>query len=309
MGIRLKSHMTMRLSSGAILKAIPNGSGNYAVLAVSYASNVNIVGGTIQGERAAHTGSDGEWGMGLSISNSHHVMVEGVTAKDCWGDGFYITDDCSDVTLCNVVADHNRRQGLSITSVDGMVVRNSTFKNTTGTQPEAGIDIEPNSGQTVANLLITGSICTNNSGGGLQSGPPVAYAGRAFLVNVVIDGNTFSDNGVNSVDGSIRDGVMVANCDGVQIMNNTIANNTGRGILLRDKATHTLISGNTVTGTISISGQSTWSGGGIYLGACAYSTITGNTVTGNAGYGIWQPVPDESISIKANIVSGNGRKP
>jgi parallel beta-helix repeat protein len=188
-------------------------------------------------------------------------------------------------------------------------VRNSIFKNTTGTLPEAGIDIEPNRGETAANILISGCTFTNNSGGGFQGGPAVANRGQAFMMNTIIDGNTFSGNGRNSADGSIRDAILVSNCDGTKITNNTISGNTGRGILLRDEATRTLVSGNTVTGTISIPGKSKWSGGGIYLSGSAHAVITGNTVTGNASFGIWQPVSDESVSITANTVSGNGRKP
>jgi len=308
LGIRLKSNMTFRLSSGAVLKAIPNASGNYSILVAQSATNLNIIGGTLLGDRAAHTGTSGEWGMGLSIQISQHVVVEGVTAKECWGDGFYVTYLCSDITFCNVVADHNRRQGLSITGVDGMVVRNSIFKNTTGTPPEAGIDIEPNQGETATNILITGCTFTNNSGGGFQGGPSVSNRGQAFMLNTVVDGNTFSGNGLNSLNG-IRDGVMVTNCDGTKITNNIITNNTGRGIFLRDQATHTLISGNTVTGTLAIAGQSYWSGGGIYLSSCANSIATNNTVTGNAGFGIIQTSPDATVTVSGNTVSSNGMTP
>jgi len=101
------------------------------------------------GDRSTHTGVGGEWGMGMQICGSNNVVVVGLTAKECWGDGFYITNVNTNLTFCNVVADHNRRQGMSITSVNGMVVRNSTFTNSIGTSPEFGIDVEPNPGETV----------------------------------------------------------------------------------------------------------------------------------------------------------------
>jgi hypothetical protein len=65
-----------------------------------------------------------------------------VTAKDMWGDGFYVSD-ASNVTFCGVTADRNRRQGLSVIKADGLVVLNSVFQNTRGTRPGAGIDFEP----------------------------------------------------------------------------------------------------------------------------------------------------------------------
>jgi parallel beta-helix repeat protein len=295
------------LAKGAVLQAIPNAATSYGILKAT-GNGISITGGTLLGERGKHLGTKGEWGHGLILDGASHVTVTGVTAKECWGDGFYVTG-CSNVALASLVADHNRRQGLSITGVSGMTVKQCTFKNTTGTQPEAGIDIEPNKGQTVADLLITGCTLTHNAGGGLQAGPPVAFAGLAFLVNVVIDGNTISGNGIGSVNGSIRDGVLISNCDGVKLLNNKIQGNTGRGILLRDKATHTLISGNTITGTIQIPGQPFWSGGGLYLGSCAGTKVSGNTVTGNGGFGIQNNSKDASITVSGNTVSGNKLTP
>lgn len=308
-GLALKSNMTLKLSSGAILKAIPNAATTYAIVMVQNVTGVNIVGGTIQGDRATHTGTTGEWGMGISLIGAHQTTVEGVTAKDCWGDGFYVSGESTDITMCNVIADHNRRLGLGITSVDGMVVRNSSFINTAGTAPEAGIDLEPNVGETVANLLITGCTLSNNAGNGFEGGVPIANTGLAFMHDVVFDRNTLNANGVNPEDGSIRNGILLSNSDGTKITNNLITNTTGRGMLLRDKATHTLISGNTISGTIMIPGNSFWTGGGIYLGVCGYSSVTGNIVRNNAGFGIQQAVADSTVVISGNTVTGNGLTP
>ena len=311
-GIALKSNMTLQLSAGATLRALPSASASYAIVAIPGASHVTIIGGTLEGERSAHTGTGGEWGMGLSILASDHVVVEGVTARECWGDGFYISGGsgaCHDVTLCRVSADHNRRQGLSITNVDGLVVRHSTFQNTTGTPPEAGIDIEPNQGETVSNVLITGCTFSNNAGGGFQAGVPVAHTGLAFTTGIVFDGNTVTGNGVNPVGGGYSRAVYITNCDGTQITTNRVQDNTGEGILLTQKATHTLVDHNTVTGTLSIPGFDYWSGGGIYLASCENSTVTHNTVTGNQGFGIVQPSPDATVTLGDNTVSGNGKTP
>ena len=175
----LKANMTLSLAPGATLKAIPNGLEGYAVILVNGVDHVNIVGGVLEGERDNHTGTTGEWGMGLKINNAQHVVVEGVTAKECWGDGFYVGGASSaDVTFCNVIADHNRRQGMSVTSVDGLVVRDSVFKNTAGTLPESGLDIEPNRGETVTNALVAQCTFTNNAGGGLRVGPAGVEHGR-----------------------------------------------------------------------------------------------------------------------------------
>ena len=46
------------------------------------------------------------------------------------------------VVLYNVVADNNRRQGLSITDGKKIKVLKSVFNNTMGTVSQSGIDIE-----------------------------------------------------------------------------------------------------------------------------------------------------------------------
>lgn len=308
-GLSLRSYMTLRMAPGAILKSLPTAEGTYALILAAGITQASVVGGTLEGDRAIHTGTSGEWGMGLSIVGSTFITAEGVTAKECWGDGFYVSGASAHIALCNVVADHNRRQGLSVTRVDTMVVRNSTFKNTTGALPEAGIDIEPNSGETVANLTIQDCLVQNNAGGGIMAGPPVAFAGLSFLVNVVIDRNTVTGNGLNPVDGNIKDGVQISNCDGVVVSRNQITANTGRGILLRNSATRTTLTGNAVTGTLGLPGQGYWSGGGIYLSSCPNSVVRDNTVTGNASFGILLVSADATVTIASNSVTANGRTP
>ncbi len=292
--IYLKSNMTFSMATGAVLRAIPNGSGNYGIVRIKDASYVNVLGGTIQGERLAHTGTTGEWGHGLILSNAQHVVIEGVTAKECWGDGFDVAFS-ADVTMCNVLADQNRRQGMSITSVNGMIVRNSTFKNTHGTLPECGIDIEPNAGETVNSVLITGCTFTGNGGNGVQVGVPIKHTGLAWTTSVVVDGNTSSGNGVNTLSASPRSGIQVSNSSGHQITNNTLTGNTGNGILMRDASNGILLKGNSISSN---------TGDGIQEYLCNDTVITGNIVTNNGGHGIYSP-SCLGVTLSGNTVSGN----
>jgi polygalacturonase len=140
--VLLKSRLTLKLSAGATLKVIPNAEKLYQLLTISNVSHVTVLGGTLEGDRNEHLGAGGEWGMGIWITNgAKQVTVSGTTSKNMWGDGFYV-DSASDVALCGVTADHNRRQGLSIIDADGVFVTDSVFKNTRGTRPSAGIDLE-----------------------------------------------------------------------------------------------------------------------------------------------------------------------
>jgi hypothetical protein len=189
-GIALKSDMTLKLSESATLKAIPNSSNGYAVLSISGASNVRMVGGTLEGERDEHMGKSGEWGMGIRIDDgSEHITISGVTAKKMWGDGFYV-QSAADVKFCSVTADYNRRQGMSIIEVDGLVVTNSVFKNTRGTRPSAGIDLEPDKAvQEITNVRIQSSKFLDNAGTGI-----VIAGKKGHISKVEVAHNVFSGN-------------------------------------------------------------------------------------------------------------------
>lgn len=292
--VRLKSDMTLALAPGAVLKAIPNGSAHSSILRVAQAERVAITGGTLQGERAGHTGRGGEWGHGLTLSQARSVVVAGVTARDCWGDGFYVSGS-EDVTFCGVVADHNRRQGMSITSGKRVVVRDSVFRNTAGTLPEDGLDIEPNSGDLVEDVLITGCRFEGNAGYGLEIGVPQAHTGRAWISRVVVERCASTDNGARTLSPSPRAGIAVSNCAGVRITDTRVAGN-GLGILLRNGADRSTLRGNSVMGN---------AGDGIVQYLCRGNVISGNTVTGNGGRGIYSPDSDEA-GISRNTLSGNG---
>lgn len=194
-GLKLKSDITLVMDKDTVLKAIPYSDQSGAIINVAHANNVKIIGGTLQGERDQHTGSGGEWGMGLNITGSSNVEVSGVTAKDNWGDGFYVGSEggtaSTNITMDNIVADHNRRDGLSITNVDGMLVNNSRFSNNTGTDPGSGIDIEPNAGDTTTNIVIQNSSFIGNQKDGILS---TAIASTAHDFHNVMKNNTFSGN-------------------------------------------------------------------------------------------------------------------
>ncbi|HXC16108.1 MAG TPA: right-handed parallel beta-helix repeat-containing protein, partial [Holophagaceae bacterium] len=297
--INLQSNMTFALSSGATLKAITNSASNYAVVLVSGVNHVNVTGGTILGERSTHTGTGGEWGMGIQIKNCQSIVIERVLAKDCWGDGFCVAGSSS-ITLCTVTGDHNRRQGLTITSVDGMVVRNCTFKNTGGTLPEDGIDIEPNPGETVNNVLITGCTFTSNSGFGVEMGVPLSYTGQAWITNITVDGNTVTGSGVNTLSTSPRAGIEASDVPGGTIkITNNISSSNGLGIMIRDNANGFIVTGNTCSQNSS---------DGIQVYSTSGNVITGNTATSNAGHGIYS-VDNTTVTISNNTQSGNTTPP
>jgi hypothetical protein len=186
--LRLRSKMTLKLSDRAILKAIPNRARSYSVLRIGKVKDVNVIGGTLLGDRAKHEGKAGEWGMGIRIGPEvRRVAIVGVTAKEMWGDGFYV-EGATDVALCSVVATHNRRQGLSIVEAKRLLVTNSVFQQTRGTRPSAGIDIEPDRPeQKVINILIERSKFINNAGGGIMIAAKRGHAADIEIVRNVFE--------------------------------------------------------------------------------------------------------------------------
>jgi len=185
--LALKSKMTLKLADRAVLKVIPNGAPRYMTVRIAKASDVNVVGGTLEGDRKEHKGKKGEWGMGLWIGRgSKNVTVAGMTAKDMWGDGFLI-NDAANVALCGVHAIHNRRQGLSIINGSRILVTQSEFRNTTGTAPSAGIDLEPDKNdQRISNVVIEKSKFVDNAGGSI-----LIAGGKGDVANVRITQNLF----------------------------------------------------------------------------------------------------------------------
>ncbi|MDR3670269.1 MAG: right-handed parallel beta-helix repeat-containing protein, partial [Holophaga sp.] len=288
-GLVLGGRMTLRLAPDATLKAIPNAAPSSTIVSVAFASQVRVEGGTLLGDRSAHTGAAGEWGMGLAIQDSRQVQVCGVTARDCWGDGFYVSGSAR-VEFCSVLAEHNRRNGLSITGCAGITVRASVFRGSQGTAPEAGLDIEPNAGQTVSDAVISGCVFADNAGSGLETGVGDSDLGRAFTRGVVIDGNSFTGNGRNPADRTVKMAIRVSNCPGARVTGNVILDNAGQGIYLRYKAEDCLVAGNSVLFT---------AGDGIVQASCAGNRIQGNRVLRNSGYGI------RSINCSGGAVAGN----
>jgi hypothetical protein len=188
--LALRSGMTLKLANDAILKAIPNDSRKYSVLSISDVSNVTVEGGTLEGDRAEHRGKIGEAGMGIRIDNgAKRITISGVTSRMMWGDGFYV-EDARDVKFCGVTADYNRRQGLSIVEANGVLVTDSVFKNTRGTRPSAGIDLEPDhADQKIVNIRIENSKFIDNAGPGIE------IAGkRGAVAKVQLSRNVFRGN-------------------------------------------------------------------------------------------------------------------
>jgi hypothetical protein len=104
-----------------------------------------------------------------------NLTIDGLTVEDTGGDGLYVASDrvehlpCRNVTVRNCVFARNARQGISVISVDGFLVENSSMRDTLGMPPQAGIDFEPNSpAEVLKNCVLRNCSFDNNEGSGVE---------------------------------------------------------------------------------------------------------------------------------------------
>jgi parallel beta-helix repeat protein len=170
-----KSNVLVKMSSKTVLKVIPNSSQRYYVFNIRgdvHDVEIDGNGGQILGDRDTHLGKNGgEWGFGITVRGAERVTIRDLKISKMWGDGITITSEgkitSNDLVISNVIADQNRRQGLSVGKSTNVYVYNSQFTNTKGTLPEYGIDIEPDSGGAKYTYIV-GCKISGNHGGGLQ---------------------------------------------------------------------------------------------------------------------------------------------
>lgn len=148
--VRLQSNVTLVMAADTVLKALPNASDSYQILRIHEVDNVRVVGGVIVGDRYEHKAATGANGHGISIRGSNNVVVDSVTVKDCWGDGFYMARSPrgrhnESILLSGVLALNNRRMGATVISSRNLQIVDSELSGTNGSAPEGGIYFENNS--------------------------------------------------------------------------------------------------------------------------------------------------------------------
>ena len=149
-------------------------------------SNVTIRGkGAIVGDRWTHQGEEGEWGMGVRLHGATDVTVKDLTIADCWGDCIYVGGNSSKVTIDGCVLRGSRRQGISITKAGDVTISDCQIADISGTNPQYGIDIEPNRNCSVNDVLIE-NVDVVNCEGGIRALVPKAGIGNAEIGTVVI---------------------------------------------------------------------------------------------------------------------------
>ena len=169
--ITFPSNSNVFVDAGVTVTANP-GYGNAVKMLNISSSNVTITGAGAAVSifhmlKAEYT--SGEWRHCMDIENAANVTISGISCNDSGGDGLYLANS-TNVTVQDCIFNNNRRQGSSITGgVNHVFYLRDYFTNTSGTAPESGIDIEPNSPSGfLLDINIDDCYTNGNAGDGLM---------------------------------------------------------------------------------------------------------------------------------------------
>lgn len=154
-GIMFKNNVFIEMDPEATIKVIPNSAAvYYTVRFPDTCTNAGISGGKILGDVGYHTGTTGEWGIGIYVSGATDIYISDMDISYCWGDGIDIYRGTAgariysqNIVINNIRCHHNRRGGFFVCTVHGLTVINGEFDHNglpEGTAPRFGIIFEPN---------------------------------------------------------------------------------------------------------------------------------------------------------------------
>lgn len=211
-GLIVHSNSNINLNYSTI-KIITNNRQNYHGFTIKNVENVVLKNGYIIGDSSTHLGSTGEWGYGIAIMGSKNITLESLNITKCWGDGINLNNstgtsgsDNYNIFINNCVCDDNRRQGMSIESIKGIVVTNSKFINTgftSYTAPSSGVDIEPASANICEDIKFDNCTFSNNRRSGLivtnSSVINHIELNNCKLINNMVGNESINDHGNLSI--------------------------------------------------------------------------------------------------------------
>lgn len=239
-GLIIPDGSYLHLNAGAELRALANSLSGKGVIDLTNKYQVAISGaGQISGDRNVHL--SGGANHGVLIKGGANHTVQGVTITDSL-DAIYVGKNsvaAQGITIQDVTATNSKRNGLSIVSASTGTVTDCAFIGTNGELPGAGVDLEPNAGETVSGWTFTRCTFSGNTGSGISAdGTSGTLSNVSFIDCVVTDNdkqyavnidnaNSLSING-GSIDGGSNMQVHVARSNGITVGGVTIA---GDGVL------------------------------------------------------------------------------
>lgn len=257
-----------------------------ALIRVNQAKRVSILGGEGSAIRMLNGIDpdylDGEWRHTISIVRGEHVRIAGLTLADSGGDGVFVGGNWLEdenhrpsrgVLIEDCLFEDHRRQGVSVISVDGLLIRRCTFRDigaTSGTDPMAGIDFEPDIPvHQLIDCRVEDCVFIDNRGSNYSTGVH-SYLGnldetsspvditleRLDVTSAVTDGSAVAVRGPNTDAGPPTTFVL---------RDITIDTTRGIGLLISSNALHTSVLLERVTLSNTHRDAPAWLGAPIYL--------------------------------------------
>ena len=191
-----------------------------------------------QNKSIGHTPySKAEWRHGLQLHDTADVTVKGLLITQTGGDGI----DMGGVISGNVnthVADcqliDNHRQGMSIGSARDLLVERTLFANTSGTAPQAGVDLEPDEfRESLDNVSFVDCVSQFNAGN--QFDVSLAQLnGSSKPVSILFKNCTVEGTALVGVSGFFIAGVHEGLQGSVTVVDSRVLNTQGPGAYLGD---------------------------------------------------------------------------
>lgn len=238
--IRPKANQTFKGVGNSIIEVIPT-QNYYHIFDIVSASNINIENLILIGDKDSQTIDTPVIGMGIAISGSNNITIKNCDISKMWGDGIvlggYQGVGNSNIKIFETVSRDNARQGLSITFGEDITIKNCKFNDTDVLLPSCGIDIEPNEGEYVRNILMDNVECDNNREG-LSVFAYSADCENIKLQNMMISNNrvyglTLAHTNVVSINNCMVDNNDDIGCNFTSnnknvVVNNLISKNNGK---------------------------------------------------------------------------------
>jgi len=257
--------------------------------------NITIRNLTIDGNRSNQTPSgDGNY-MGIRMDGWEDSTLENILIKDCATDGVYITKDSTtesqNIHIKGVRVTNCRRNGITVISVDGLIVTDSEIDSITGTSPQAGIDIEPDGAFTCEYITIANCLIHDNAEIGISIYQNTIYDTVQF---VTISGNHIYDNTTY--------GIWIKYIDRFVIADNVVEGNGDTGIHIEGASTEIVNEGVIKGNLIKDSTVA-----GINIIHAVKINVNGNTIIDSGNKGIVLSGDQSRYNnISANVVAGSG---
>ncbi len=206
------------------------------------------------------------------------IEIDGTNIPS-WGSGFYFANN-SNSGLKALCVHSCANRGIYMVNSSTMTIEDCIVgMDPTGTIAKGNVGLGINF--TGDGLTITGSVVTNNEGGGFQT-----VGGDNVIIENCIFGLDITGTAAHPPTGVSKHGIEARASQGVTIRNNIVSANTGHGMFLSGVSTDLLVEfnkiGTDITGNIDMGNVVE----GINLSSYLPAVVNDNVIAGNGRYGI-----------------------